>query len=82
MISDHHIVFLRQACLKPVLNFLAALKAKDALRVVALRGMVDVWKVEERCFGELEAMLLLDDGSEVEWTLAKALAIREICTTK
>ena len=43
------VFILWQACIKPVLNVLAALKTKDTLRVVALRGMVDVWRVEERC---------------------------------
>ncbi|KAK3246995.1 hypothetical protein CYMTET_43494, partial [Cymbomonas tetramitiformis] len=77
---------VQPACTQPVLGSLGALVSKTApprLQAYALRLLALVWQHNGRCFQQLKAALVADEGRGVEDScevrLAKAACLRDVC---
>ncbi|CAG0924299.1 unnamed protein product, partial [Notodromas monacha] len=73
---------VHKACVKPLLNLIAAMRSQSGLEVMALRMMHELWKADDRCFGELEAMLVQSKNDSAAWAIAKSCLVRDICLSK
>ncbi|CAG0920372.1 unnamed protein product [Notodromas monacha] len=73
---------VHKACLKPLLNLIAAMRSQSGLEVMALRMMHELWKADDRCFGELESMLVQSKNDSAAWAIAKSCLVRDICLSK
>ncbi|XP_067665779.1 focadhesin-like [Haliotis asinina] len=72
-------------CIAPILKTIQLLSNSPRLRAISIRLMTSLWKLQDRTFPQLLALLTDDSpgltgpGGIDEVTLAKAAAIRDIC---